>query len=79
MLGKVGVIVAHSDHDPRVNGQRVPCAVVLDVRTGYDCGGEGFVDCWEDSTWDCRFRFSRPVPVLVVHTSAVSVLDVRES
>jgi len=50
----------------------------MDVRTGYGYRGEGFVDCWEDSTWGCRFWLSRSVPVLVVHAGAVSVLDMRE-
>ena len=51
----------------------------MGVRTGYGCRGEGFVDGWKDSAWDCRFWFPRSVPVLVVHAAAVSVLDVRES
>ena len=77
MLGKVRVIVAHCNHDSGVDRQRIPWTSILDVRTGYGRRGEGFVDCREDSAWDRRFGFSGSVPVLVVHTGAVSVLDVR--
>ena len=79
MLSKVWVIVAHGNHDPRVERERTPWTGILDVRTGYGCRGEGFVDCWEDSSWDRLFGFSGSVPVLVVHAGTVSVLDVRES
>jgi len=78
VLGKVGVIAAHSNHDSGAGRQRTLWTVVLDVSTGYGYWGEGFVDGWEDSTWDCRFGLSRSVPVLVVHAGAVSVLDVGE-
>lgn len=77
MLGKIWIIVAHSNHDSRVYRQRIPWADILDVRTGYGRRREGFVDCWEGSSWDCRFGFSGPVPVLVVNAGAVSVLDVN--
>ena len=79
MLGKVGIVVAHGNHDTGVDRQRVSWADVLGVRTGYGRRGEGFVDGWEDSAWDRWFWFSRPVPVLVVHAGAMSVLDVCES
>jgi len=79
VLGEIWVIVVHSNHDPGVNRQCTPWADILDVRTSYSCRGERFVDCREDSTWDCWFGFSRPVPVLVVHAGAVSVLDMCES
>lgn len=79
MLGKVGIIVAHSNHESGVDRQRTPRTGILDVRTGYGCRRQGFIDCWKDSTRSCRFGFSRSVPVLVVHASAVSVLDMRES
>jgi len=79
MLGKVWVIVAHCNHDSRVDRQCVPGTNVLDVRTGHGRRVEGFVDCREDPAWDCKFGFSGPVPVLVIHADAVSVLDMRTS
>ena len=78
MLSKVGVIVAHSNYDSGADRQRIPWTDVLDVRTGYGRRGEGSVDSWEESTWDRRFGFSRPVPVLVVHAGAVSILVNRK-
>jgi len=79
MLGKVWVIVAHSNHDPGIDRQRIPWTDFLDVRAGYGYRGEGFVDCWEGPAWDRRFGSSGSMPVLVVHAGAVSVLDIRES
>lgn len=78
MLGKVWIVVGHCDYDSGVDRQCISRIVTLDIRAGYDCRGEGFVDCWKDSTWDCWLRFSGSVPVLVVHTGAVSVLDMCE-
>lgn len=52
MLGKGRIIVAHSDHDSGADGESIPRAVVLDMRAGYGCRGEGFVDRWEDSARD---------------------------
>jgi hypothetical protein len=79
MLGKVLIIVAHSNHDSGVDRQSAPRINVLDVRTSYGGRGEGFVDCWEDPTRDGQFGFSGSVPVLVIHAGAMSVLDMCES
>ena len=77
MLDEVRIVLAHGDHHSRVCRERVPWAEILDVGTGRDGGrrGEGFVDRWEDPAWDCEFGFFGSVPVLVVHASAVSVLE----
>jgi len=78
MLHEVRVIIAHGNHNSRINGQSIPWIGVLDVRTGYSRRGKGSVDCWQYPAWDCRLGFSRSVPVLVIHAGAVSVLDVYE-
>lgn len=79
MLSEVRIIVAHSDHDSGADRQRIPRACFLDVGTGYGRRGEGFIDCWKNSARHRCFGFPSPVPVLVIHACAVSVLDVRES